>query len=50
MDMSLTLTTDMALVLGLLGFTVLMLVLEWIRTFRRRPDAWSATSRSPSSA
>ena len=31
MDMSLTLTTDMALVLGLLGFTVLMLVLEWIR-------------------
>ena len=31
MDMSLTLTTDMALVLGLLVFTVLMLVLEWVR-------------------
>ncbi|MBX3699298.1 MAG: SLC13 family permease, partial [Dokdonella sp.] len=29
--MSLTLTTDMALVLGLLVFTVLMLVLEWVR-------------------
>ena len=31
MDMSLTLTTDMILVLGLLVFTVFMLVLEWIR-------------------
>jgi di/tricarboxylate transporter len=31
MDMSLTLTTDMALVLGLLVFTVVMLILEWIR-------------------
>ena len=31
MDMSLTLTTDMILVLGLLVFTVVMLVLEWIR-------------------
>ncbi len=31
MDMSLTLTTEMILVLGLLAFTVLMLVLEWIR-------------------
>ena len=31
MDTSLTLTTDMALVLALLVFTVLMLVLEWIR-------------------
>lgn len=31
MDMSLTLTTEMAIVLGLLGFTLLMLVLEWIR-------------------
>jgi len=29
--MSLTLTTEMALVLGLLVFTLLMLVLEWIR-------------------
>ncbi|HNR92709.1 MAG TPA: SLC13 family permease [Dokdonella sp.] len=31
MDMSLTLTTEMAIVLGLLAFTLLMLVLEWIR-------------------
>lgn len=31
MEMSLTLTTDMALVLGLLVFTVIMLVLEWVR-------------------
>ena len=31
MEMSLSLTTDMALVLGLLMFTVIMLVLEWIR-------------------
>jgi di/tricarboxylate transporter len=31
MDMSLPLTTDMALVLGLLVFTVVMLILEWIR-------------------
>ena len=31
MDMSLTLTTDMALVLGLLVFTVVMLILEWVR-------------------
>jgi di/tricarboxylate transporter len=31
MDAGLTLTTNMALVFGLLGFTVLMLVLEWIR-------------------
>lgn len=31
MDMSLTLTTDMALVLGLLVFTVIMLILEWVR-------------------
>ena len=31
MDTSLTLTTDMALVLGLLVFTVVMLILEWVR-------------------
>ncbi len=31
MEMSLTLTTDMALVLGLLVFTVVMLILEWVR-------------------
>ncbi len=31
MDAGLTLTTNMALVFGLLAFTVLMLVLEWIR-------------------
>ncbi|MCK9539797.1 MAG: SLC13 family permease, partial [Dokdonella sp.] len=31
MDAGLTLTTNMMLVFGLLGFTVLMLVLEWIR-------------------
>ena len=31
MNAGLTLTHDMMLVLGLLGFTVLMLVLEWIR-------------------
>ena len=31
MNAGLTLTPDMMLVLGLLGFTVLMLVLEWIR-------------------
>ena len=31
MNAGLTLTHDMLLVLGLLGFTVLMLVLEWIR-------------------
>ncbi len=31
MDMSLTLTTDMILVLGLLVFTVVMLILEWVR-------------------
>jgi hypothetical protein len=31
MHTGLTLTHDMLLVLGLLGFTVLMLVLEWIR-------------------
>ena len=29
--MSLTLTTDMALVLGLLVFTIVMLILEWVR-------------------
>lgn len=32
MDAGLTLTTNMALVFALLAFTVLMLVLEWIRT------------------
>ncbi|MEO8459060.1 MAG: SLC13 family permease [Dokdonella sp.] len=32
MESGLTLTTDMMLVLGLLAFTVVMLVLEWIRT------------------
>ena len=31
METSLTLTTDMALVLGLLVFTVVMLILEWVR-------------------
>src|ERR1700750_2121389 len=31
MNAGLTLTHDMMFVLGLLGFTVLMLVLEWIR-------------------
>src|SRR5450830_1491399 len=31
MDAGLTLTTNMALVFALLAFTVLMLVLEWIR-------------------
>ncbi|HET9033258.1 MAG TPA: SLC13 family permease [Dokdonella sp.] len=31
MDTSLILTTDMALVLGLLVFTVVMLILEWVR-------------------
>ncbi len=31
MDAGLTLTTNMALVFGLLGFTVIMLVFEWIR-------------------
>ena len=29
---TIALTTEMVLVLGLLGFTVLMLVLEWIRS------------------
>ena len=29
--MGLSLTADMILVLGLVGFTMLMLVLEWIR-------------------
>ncbi|HEX7112579.1 MAG TPA: SLC13 family permease, partial [Mizugakiibacter sp.] len=31
MDAGLTLTTDMMLVLGLVAFTMLMLVLEWVR-------------------